>query len=158
MIARAGGLTEFANLNSTQLYRDEKLLSFSRLSVLKNQKIASNDRIIIGSNLEEIEIVGSGIVNPTFNSWKNGKRARYYINLAGGKTNKIESKTVIRKNGSSIKIKTFFGNPKIYPGDAIRIIKKPEEEKSEKNFGDEFIKIFGFVSSAITTILLINRL
>lgn len=158
LIARAGGLTEFANLNSTQLYRDEKLLSFSRLSVLKNQKIASNDRIIIGSNLDEIEIVGSGIVNPTFNSWKNGKRARYYINLAGGKTNKIESKTVIRKNGSSIKIKTFFGNPKIYPGDTIRIIKKPEEEKSEKNFGDEFIKIFGFVSSAITTILLINRL
>ena len=52
----------------------------------------------------------------------------------------------------------FFGNPIIYPGDKIIINKKPEKEKSESSFQDEFLRVFGVVSTTLTTILLVTKL
>ena len=36
--------------------------------------------------------------------------------------------------------------------------KKPEKEKSESSFQDEFVRVFGVVSTTLTTILLVTKL
>lgn len=158
IIDQSQGLTKFANLNSSKIYRQGKLVAYKNKNELQKQILAPNDQIIIGSNLDQVEISGSGIQNETLSFWKKGKRAKYYIKKSGGVSNRIESKIVQRNNGSSKRIKSFFGNPIIYPGDKIIINKKPEKEKSESSFQDEFLRVFGVVSTTLTTILLVTKL
>ena len=157
LIVQSRGLTKFANINSTQLIRDGNLTAYKSAAKLKKQLLSPNDLIIIGSILEDVKVNGNGINNPTAVSWLDGKRSRYYINRAAGKKKRIESVNIIRKNGSSKKVKNLFSNPKIYPGDVIFVNQKPPKEKSS-NFQDEFIRLFSLLTGTLTTILLIEKL
>tara|TARA_X000000950_G_scaffold36548_1_gene39047 strand:- start:2987 stop:5608 length:2622 start_codon:yes stop_codon:yes gene_type:complete len=158
LISEAGGLTNYANLESTQFFRDNKFLAYNNVSSLRKQKLSPNDQIIIGSILNDVKVSGDGVNFPTNITWQKNKRASYYIKKAGGEKKKIESKIIFRNNGSNKEIKSLFSNPKIYPGDTIKIVKKPKKNKDQSGFSDNFIKIFGFISSALTSILLVTKL
>ena len=125
---------------------------------LKSLNVYPGDEITIGSQTTNILITGNGIYQETLSAWQKNRRSRFYIKKSGGLKDRIESKLIIRKNGSSKKIGNFFSNPIIYPGDVIVVEQKPPREKSEKTIGDEFVRIFSIVSGALTTILLVTKL
>ena len=158
LIQMSGGLSNFANLNSTQFFRSGKLLAYKNKNQLLKQRLYSEDLIIIGSELDDVNVEGSGIINPTAVTWKPNSRVNYYLNIAGNLKKRILYKYVERKNGSSVKIRKFLSNPIIYPGDTIVVSQKPEKEKSEKTFQDDFTRIFSLITGTITTILLIDKL
>jgi len=114
--------------------------------------------INIGSILENVTVTGNGVFQPTQINWNKSKRAKSYIKTSGGKKKRIESKIIFRKNGSQKKIGGLFSNPKVYPGDVITLIQKPDKEKSEATFFEEFSRIFGTLSATLTTILLVSKL
>ncbi len=154
----AGGFTDFANLESSKLLRDGKAVTFNSKSDFKSLIVFPGDEITIGSETSNVLVTGTGIYLETFSAWEKNKRSRYYIKKSGGLKERIESKLVIRNNGSSKKISNFFSNPIIYPGDVIVVEQKLPREKSEKTIGDEFVRIFSIVSGALTTILLVTKL
>ena len=99
-----------------------------------------------------------GLVNPTIFAWDKGKKAKYYIKKSGGTKKRIESMVVLQANGKSEKI-GLFKNPKIYPGAQIIITEKPEKINDGKSkFLDDFVRIFGVVTGALTTIILTKNL
>ncbi len=158
LINDSGGLTVYSNINSTIYSRNGQTLAYKSPSKLLKQRLSPGDEIIIGSALSDVNITGNGIINETFSSWYDGRRSKYYINKAGGTKNRIESRVIIRNNGSTKKIRRILSNPKVFPGDKIVITQKPPKEKSETTFQDEFIRIFGVITGTLTTILLIDKL
>ena len=158
IINRSDGLTEYAFLNSTKFTRNGSLVSYKNKTNLLNKRLQEGDQIEIGSILDDVKILGDGVLNSTSSTWVKNKKAKYYIRNSGGLNGRIKSKVVLRANGSTKKIKSFLGNPLIYPGDTIFVTKKPEKNKSDNTFSNEFIRIFGFLSSALTTILLVTKL
>jgi len=113
--------------------------------------------LVIGSDLDPIKTLG-GLINPTIFAWDKGKKAKYYIKRSGGTKKRIESMVALQANGKSEKI-GLFKNPKIYPGAQIIIIEKPEKIDDGKNkFLDDFVRIFGVVTGALTTIILTKNL
>jgi len=158
LLSKASDETEFSFLNSTQFFRNGELISYSSKNSLLNQIVAPDDRFIVGSTLMDVKITGTGLNNPTSSNWYKGKRAKYYIKKGGKIKKRIDSKIIIRKNGSSKKINNLFSNPKIYPGDIIIVNQKPEKENSENSFIDQFSTIFGLISGTLTTILLVTKL
>jgi len=119
--------------------------------------LIDSDILVVGSNLETISTKG-GLLNPTNFVWNKGKKAKYYIKKSGGTKKRIESMEVRQANGKTEKI-GLFKNPNIYPGAQIIITEKPEKIDDGKNkFLDDFVRIFGVVTGALTTIILTKNL
>jgi len=158
IIEDANGFTKYAHLESSQLFRDNKQLSFKNSNQLLMQKLKNNDLVIIGSALNDVNTEGDGIVNPTSFSWQPNKKVRFYLRNSGGLKKRLESLTISRNNGSNKKVRKIFSNPMIMPGDVIVAKQKPEKKELEKNFFDEFLRIFGSISGILTTIILVDKI
>ena len=159
IIDLAGGFTTNSNIKSSYIVRDSLKLFVDLDKSLNNQStfLIDEDILVIGSNLDPIKTSG-GLVNPTIFSWDKGKKAKYYIKKSGGTKKRIESMVVLQANGKSEKI-GLFQNPTIYPGAQIIITEKPEKIDDGKNkFLDDFVRIFGVVTGALTTIILTKNL
>ena len=159
IIDLAGGLTTNSNIKSSYIVRDSLKLFVDLDKSLNNNStfLIDEDILVIGSNLDPIKTSG-GLVNPTIFSWDKGKKAKYYIKKSGGTKKRIESMVVLQANGKSEKI-GLFQNPTIYPGAQIIITEKPEKIDDGKNkFLDDFVRIFGVVTGALTTIILTKNL
>ena len=119
--------------------------------------LQDGDELVIGSSLTSIKTI-LGVLNTKVFNWEQGKRAKYYVKNSGGKKKRIDYVTVLHANGQSKKV-NWFKNPKIYPGSVINVIEKPEKVKDGKNtFMDDFVRIFGILSGALTTIVLVTKL
>jgi len=139
--------------------RDSLKLYLNLSQNILNNKInlQDGDRLVIGSNLTSIKTTG-GVLIPTVFNWEQGKRAKYYVKNSGGKKKRIDYVTVLHASGQSKKV-NWFKNPKIYPGSVINVIEKPEKVNDGKNtFMDDFVRIFGILSGALTTIVLVTKL
>ena len=159
IIDLAGGFTTNSNIRSSYIVRDNLKLFVDLDKSLNNQStfLIDEDILVIGSNLDPIKTSG-GLVNPTIFSWDKGKKAKYYIKKSGGTKKRIESMVVLQANGKSEKI-GLFQNPTIYPGAQIIVTEKPEKIDDGKNkFLDDFVRIFGVVTGALTTIILTKNL
>ena len=160
MIDLAGGLTRNASLRSSYIIRDGSKvhLDLNKKLDFKTTTLVDNDIIVIGSTLETIKTSGA-LLNPTNFIWNEGKRARYYIRKSGGTKKRIESMEVRQANGKTEKI-GLFKNPTIYPGSQIIVTEKPAKTKdgNVNKFIDNFIRIFGVVTGALTTIILTKNL
>ena len=158
-LERVGGLSVLADLRSSYILRNNKVLFFdlTKNNNLKKLNLISGDKIIIASKLSPITTAGN-FLNPSTFSDQN-KRAKYYIRLSGKKMNKTESVVVKRNNGSSSKV-NFFKNPKVYPGDVITATSKPSknDEESTRKFLDDFIRLFSIITGTLTTILITSKL
>ena len=159
IIDLAGGFTTNSNIKSSYIVRDNLKLFVDLDKSLNNQStfLIDEDILVIGSNLDPIKTSG-GLVNPTIFSWDKGKKAKYYIKKSGGTKKRIESMVVLQANGKSEKI-GLFKNPTIYPGAQIIITEKPEKiDDGKSKFLDDFVRIFGVVTGALTTIILTKNL
>ena len=159
IIDLAGGFTTNSNIRSSYIVRDSLKLFVDINKSLNNNStfLIDEDILVIGSNLDPIKTSG-GLVNPTIFSWDKGKKAKYYIKKSGGTKKRIESMVVLQANGKSEKI-GLFKNPIIYPGAQIIITEKPEKiDDGKSKFLDDFVRIFGVVTGALTTIILTKNL
>ena len=159
LIDLAGGYTNNYNLESSFVERDSLKLFLNLNKDLLDNKIhlQDGDELVIGSSLTSIKTIG-GVLNPTVFNWEQGKRAKYYVKNSGGKKKRIDYVTVLHANGQSKKV-NWFKNPKIYPGSVINVVEKPEKVNDGKNtFMDDFVRIFGILSGALTTIVLVTKL
>jgi len=159
IINAAGGLSNLAYLKSSYVLRDSILLNIDiETAYAKNTlSLKDGDQLTIGSKLMPVKTKGA-LLNPTGFNWQKGKRAKYYIKKSGGKEKPTESMYVKHANGISQKI-GFLKNPLVYPGSEIIVNAKPEKtgENSGK-FLDDFVRIFGVVTGALTTVLLATKL
>ena len=159
LVDLAGGYTNNYNLESSFVERDSLKLFLNLNKDLLDNKVhlLDGDRLVIGSNLTSIKTIG-GVLNPTVFNWEPGKRAKYYVKNSGGKKKGIDYVSVLHANGQSKKV-NWFKNPKIYPGSVINVVEKPEKVDDGKNtFMDDFVRIFGILSGALTTIVLVTKL
>lgn len=155
----AGGLKSNASLESSYVIREGLLLSFD-LSKKKNHKrvfLKDGDQIFIYDKSNGVETQGA-VNNPMKFIYEPSARAKYYIRKSGGKIKKESDVAyVVNTNGTSSKV-GWLSNPKVRPGSKIFVERKVIVEKDKSNFGDEFIRVFGIVSSSLTTILLVTKL
>jgi polysaccharide export outer membrane protein len=159
LVEFVGGFTKQANLESSYVLRDSLKMY---IDLKKNYAKASNtlqdkDILVIGSNLASVKTSGA-VQNPTIFNWEKGKRAKYYLNQSGGTKKRIESRVVLQANGRTQKI-GFLKNPKIHPGAEILVVEKPAKVAGERGkFMDDFVRIFGLVASALSTVVLASQL
>ena len=115
------------------------------------------DEIFIASNKGLVSTIGA-VQNESNFVWKKGERAKKYIKNSGGKIMKEASNSYITyPNGKTKKI-TWFKNPKVLPNSTIITNRKIKKERQQGSFVDDFSKTIGFIASALTTILLVQRL
>tara|TARA_X000000950_G_scaffold106258_1_gene133805 strand:+ start:1497 stop:4127 length:2631 start_codon:yes stop_codon:yes gene_type:complete len=159
IIRFAGGLTKYANLESSVLKRDGKIISidFNKIRSDDSMIFMDGDEIIIASNRGIVSTVGA-VENESNFIWKKGLSAKKYIKNSGGKINKEASGSyIIYPNGKTKKI-NLFKNPKVLPNSIIVTNRKLLKEKEEGKFLNNFNQTFGIIASTITTILLASKL
>ena len=159
LLSLVGGLKSNASLESSYVIRDGGLLSFD-LSKKKNYKrmfLKDGDQVVIYDKSNGVETQGA-VNSPMKFIYEPGARAKYYIRNSGGKIKKeADVAYVVNTNGTSDKV-GWLSNPKVKPGSKIFVERKMIVEKNKSNFGDEFIRVFGIISSSLTTILLVTKL
>jgi len=127
-----------------------------KLSLLIYKIFEDGDELFIESNKGEVNVTGA-VQNPSVFIWDKGTRAKKYIKNSGGKTKEASKSYVVLPNGKTRKI-SFFRNPRIFPNSSIFVNTKEKKEKTEGKFLDDFTKVFSIVASALTTVLLAQRL
>ena len=128
VLDKAGGLTDFASLESSYIIRNGELLDFN-FNNLNSSKafLKDGDSIIITGNFEEITVSGA-VNNPS------SKVIFSKIFLLKNMLNYLEENYlqlsgkpfVIYPSGKSKKV-GFLRNPKVYPGSEVFV---PFEEKT----------------------------
>ena len=159
IISYTGGLTKYANLESSILKRDGRIitLDFNRIRSSDDMIFNDGDEIIISSNRGIVSTIGA-VENESSFIWKNGFNAKKYIKNSGGKIRKEALNSyIIYPNGKTKKI-NFFRNPKVLPNSIIVTNRKQKKEKEEGKFLNNFNQTFGIIASTITTILLASKL
>ena len=164
VINKAGGLTEYASLESSYIIRNRDILSFNFKNLRsKNAFLNDGDSIVIVGNYEEISVSGA-VNNPSKVIYSKKLSAKKYVKLSGGKLSTTSGKPfIIYPSGKSKKV-GFLRNPKVYPGSEVFV---PFEEKSPFldrlgagiNQGlDRIIQISALATTTITTIFLVKNL
>jgi len=159
IINSSGGLTKYANLESSILKRGEKIitLDFNKIRANDQMIFEDGDEIIISSNRGVVSTIGA-VENESNFIWKKGLNAKKYIKNSGGKIRKESLNSyIIYPNGKTKKI-NFFKNPKVLPNSVIVTNRKVKKEKVEGKFLNNFNQTFGIIASTITTILLASKL
>ena len=159
IIGFAGGLTKYANLESSILRRDGKIitLDFNKIRSSDEMIFMDGDEIMISSNRGIVSTTGA-VENESNFIWKKGYSAKKYIKNSGGKIKKEASNSyIIYPNGKTKNI-NLFRNPKVLPNSIIVTNRKVKKDKEEGKFLNNFNQTFGIIASAITTILLASRL
>ena len=157
IIEACDGLTKYANLEASYLIRNGEVVAIDLSKVNNSDKIFEDgDELFIESNKGEVKVNGA-VQNPSVFIWDKGTRAKKYIRNSGGKTKEASKSYVVLPNGKTRKV-SFFRNPKIFPNSSIFVNTKEKKDKTEGKFLDDFTKVFSIVASALTTVLLAQRL
>jgi protein involved in polysaccharide export with SLBB domain len=149
IISRAGGYTDRAFSDGIKIFRDD-----TTQIILKNfnMPLMNGDSIIVPQHTSVVEIKGE-IHHPGYVQYIKNKKLEYYIESAGGFTNKADKKSimVIYANGD-VDIKKSIHTPEILEG--CHIVVQPEKE--EKDFDvTSFLKETASIVASLATILFI---
>lgn len=164
VILKAGGLTEFASLESSYVIRNEELLNFNFKNLnSKKAFLRDGDIVVIVGKYEEITVSGA-VNNPSKSIYNKSYSARKYVKLSGGKLSITQGKPfVIYPSGQAKRI-GFLRNPKVYPGCEVFV---PFEEKipfldrfaqGVNNGLDRILQITTLGTATLTTIFLIKNI
>ncbi|MDA9693279.1 SLBB domain-containing protein [Cytophagia bacterium] len=164
VLNKAGGVTEFASLESSYIIRNGELLDFNFTNLNTSKAFLNDgDSIMITGNFEEITVSGA-VNNPSKVIYSKSLSAKKYVRLSGGKLSTTSGKPfVIYPSGKSKKV-GFLRNPKVYPGSEVFV---PFEEKtpfldrfanSLNNGLDRIIQISALATTTITTIFLVKNI
>ncbi len=164
VLNKAGGITEYASLESSYIIRNGELLDFNFKNLNSSKAFLNDgDSIVITGNFEEITVSGA-VNNPSKVIYSKNLSAKKYVRLSGGKLSTTSGKPfVIYPSGKSRKV-GFLKNPKVYPGSEVFV---PFEEKtpfidrfanSLNNGLDRIIQVSALATTTITTIFLVKNI
>jgi hypothetical protein len=160
LIDYAGGLTLYANLESSSLIRDGKTITLDFKNLNKDQIFENGDIINIASNKGIVSTTGA-VTNESNFIWEKGLKAKRYIKNSGGKLfNKGGRSYVVLPNGKTRKI-GWFKNPKVLPNSIIVTDFRPEGEDTKvriQRFLDDLSGTMTFITTTLTSVLLATKL
>ena len=177
ILNRAGGFTSKALEGGIAIYRDKKFFE-TYLENIPNDEIelASNnenekvrvawkkmnvilmpgDSIVVKESPGTVNVTGQ-VYNPGLIEFKDGDRLQYYIDAAGGLTNRAnkEGIIVLYPNGV-VEPYRWYKSPKIFDGTTIIVNEKKESEPfNATQFATNWASI---ISSMVTAIVLSRQL
>ena len=166
LINRAGGVTDFANLDASIFIRNQNQVNISLSKIIKyprsqqNFYLADGDQIQIGRKTELITIEGE-VNNPGAYKYNPGLSYRDYIKLAGGYNANASAggSFVVYPNGTSKKNKYFsLVSPRITDGAKIVVVRKETVEPfSLTEYVTNLTSIYADISQAYLLIILASR-
>ena len=159
LINYAGGLTSYANLESSSLIRDGKKIKLDFNKLGAEEIFEDGDIINIASNKGIVSTTGA-VKNETNFIWKKNTKARKYIKNSGGKDKRGGKSYVVLPSGETKRI-GLFKNPKVLPNSVIITEFRPEGEDGRirfQNFVDELSGTLTFISTTLTSILIATKL
>ena len=159
LINYAGGLTRYANLESSSLIREGKTITLDFKDLKAEEVFQDGDIINIASNRGIVSTTGA-VKNESNFIWEKGLKARNYIRNSGGKGERGGKSYMILPNGKTKKI-GWFKNPKVLPNSVIITEFRPVGEKPEdrfKLFVEEISSTMMFITTTLTSILLATKL
>ncbi len=160
VIDYAGGLTLYANLESSSLIRNGKIIMLNFKDLNAEEIFEDGDIINIASNKGIVSTTGA-ITNESNFIWEKGIKAKRYIKNSGGKLFKKGGKSyVVLPNGKTKKI-GLFKNPKVLPNSIIVTDFRPEGEDAKiriQRFIDELSGTLTFITTTLTSVLIATKL
>ena len=164
VINKAGGLTDYASLESSYIVRDSLPVNYDFKNIdSKNAFLIDGDSIIISGKYEEITILGA-VNNPSKTIYSKKFSVKKYVKMSGGRLATTQGKPyVIYPSGKAKKV-GFLKNPKVYPGCEIFV---PFEEKVPffDRLGDKLnasldrvVQFSTLATATVTTIFLVKNL
>ena len=163
VVERAGGVTDFANLDASTFIRNQQTVNVSLSKIIKyprsqdNFYLKNGDTIRIGKKTELVIIEGE-VNNPGAYKFKPGLSYKNYIKLAGGYTPDAENyqSYVIYPDGTSKKNNFLkLKSPKITDGAKIVVVSKNVVEPfSLTEYVSNLTSIYADLSQAYLLVLL----
>lgn len=187
VIKRAGGLTEWAFLEGTKLYRSENNMGYLFVEMKKiidnpksdfNYVLKANDTIYV-PQINDLVSINGAIEFPKIDSigqintpYIKGKRARYYVKKFGVDFDRSKGAvrrktTVTLPNGIVVKTKNFGlfkVYPKVHKGSLVTVNIKEKKAKKQKqpsepvDWNELFENFTVKVSGILTLYFLISRI
>jgi len=156
-IQRAGGLSPYGSLESTQIYRNGIRVDLDLTTATndpatnKSMILLPGDSIYVPRIISFVQVSGA-VNNPQYISYQ-GRGFKYYINAAGGAVEdaRIKGAYVQYPNGLNKPVRNFlfFRNyPSVKPGSIINVPKKNPNDKFRLGFAE----ISG-ITSAVTALV-----
>jgi protein involved in polysaccharide export with SLBB domain len=156
-LQRAGGLSPYGSLESTQIYRNgvrvdlDLTQSTSDSIAQKSMILIPGDSIFVPRIISFVKVSGA-VSNPQYISYQ-GRRFKYYINSVGGtlENARIKGSYVQYPNGLNKPVRNFLvfrSYPPVLPGSIITVPKDNPDNKVRLGFAE----ISG-ITSAITALI-----
>jgi protein involved in polysaccharide export with SLBB domain len=156
-LQRAGGLSPYGSLESTQIYRNgvrvdlDLTQSTSDSIAQKSMILIPGDSIFVPRIVTFVKVSGA-VSNPQYISYQ-GRRFKYYINSVGGtlENARIKGSYVQYPNGLNKPVRNFLvfrSYPPVLPGSIITVPKDNPDNKVRLGFAE----ISG-ITSAITALI-----
>ncbi len=121
-----------------------------------NYLLKEGDKIVIPEVSEEVRVVGE-VLNPVGLAFEPGKNAKYYIDRAGGFSDKANERKVyvVNSDGTTKVTKTFIftSYPRVQPGSKVIVPEKPEKETMDAAMWLAIASTFSSIAVAIAAIL-----
>ena len=171
-LGRAGNLTSKALKNGISIYRDKKYFDVTpaQSAVLLDAKdtkarvawqnesitLMPGDSVVVKESTGTVNVSGQ-VYNPGLIEFRQGKSLRYYINSAGGVTEKGNRKSIIVVYANGVvSPNKWYATPKIEDSATIIVNEKaPEEPFDVTQFATNWTSI---VASMITAVVLSKQL
>ncbi len=165
IITRAGGLKTEANPEGIYINRSgyKIPINYSKIvkrpNSLENIKAQPGDELVILKYVPAIKINGSVTLNTEI-PYIKGKNVKYYINSAGGFSDRSWKKNIYNlypsgRSGITKHFLFFRKYPKVLPGSVINIPQKPIKEKKPIS---EFVSTASIATSMVTMIAVVSKL
>ena len=150
-IARAGGITPFGSTENVQIFRNGVRVNVDLLSAKSKNILLPGDSIFVPRIISNVEVAGA-VNNPQYILYK-GRSFKYYIDAAGGATQKARLKGAYIKypNGMNRPVKNvlFFRTyPPVKPGSKIIVPEKSPESRIKVGISD-----LGGIAAALTALV-----
>jgi protein involved in polysaccharide export with SLBB domain len=152
----AGGITPYASLENTQVYRKGTRVNFDLSSAhdsTTNKKmiLLPGDSVYVPRVIPYVEVAGA-VNNPQYISY-NGHRFKYYINAAAGTTQRALLRAAYIKypDGLNRPVRHFLffrSYPTVKPGSKIIVPEKAPDAGIKIGIGD-----LGVIATALTAIV-----
>lgn len=165
LLKEAGGPTDEGFLLGADFKRGNKrvVINLDKIYYDEDERenifLKNGDGIFIPKIPNTVLITGE-VNNPGLFKFLYGKDVKDYINKAGGTTDSSDYILYQKPNGETNKIGfgLFSGNPEVFDGSIINVIKEiPEPKGKPFDLGGTIKDIFSIAVSALTVIILAKR-
>jgi len=166
LVKRAGGLTPEAYPEGARFFRMGQRVVVEMEQAIAGKRrydveIFPGDRIVIPPKPNTVQVRGNVNVTGLY-KYQSRKNVFYYINRAGGLQDSTKEVLVTYPSGETQKVAKFLGfyisNPEVMDGSEIVATKKKPRKREDVDIKGIITETMAVMSSALTIIVLANRL